>query len=194
MYRSLKYQYIEIYSLESTGTNLLKLRCDITSIALTVLTKMKCILSLTPIPKNVIDRLTESQQLSAYVHWLQTQKHFRQVELFAALGKAEPLISTAEHQKFDLNCWPWPRPLTLILKWGNGDVKTWPTTLTFKSSLPWVKVDLLTKNEGRRPNSSNRRAREKTHKQTERWTLPSPLSPCFVVNNNYLCLLICAYE
>ncbi len=32
---------------------------------------------------------------------------------FAVLDKAEPLILTAVHKKFDLNLWPWPRPWTL---------------------------------------------------------------------------------
>ncbi len=35
--------------------------------------------------------------------------------LFAALGKAEPLISTDTRQKFDLDLWPWPMTLTPTL-------------------------------------------------------------------------------
>ena len=44
--------------------------------------------------------------------------------LFAALGKAQPLILTAARRKFDLDPWPRPQPLTLTLKQGNNDVKT----------------------------------------------------------------------
>ncbi len=87
----------------------------------------------------------------------------------AALGKAEPIKSTASCQTFDLwswpvtltmtfdldhDLWPWPRPLTL--KQCNSDVKhnfrhltydLWPTTLT---NLAKFKVDLHTKYQGRR--------------------------------------------
>ncbi len=85
--------------------------------------------------------------------------------LFVALGKAEPLISTAARQRFDLDLWT--RPLTLNLKQVNSEVKTrflafdldlWPTTLTYNSNLAKVKVDLHTKNRGRRSNGSALRA------------------------------------
>ncbi len=60
--------------------------------------------------------------------------------LFTALGKAEPLISTAAHKKINLDLWPWPRPLTLTWKQGNGNVKTrffciWPWPLTYDLEL-----------------------------------------------------------
>ena len=76
--------------------------------------------------------------------------------LFAALDKAEPLILTAGHQKFNLtfdldpDLWTWLRPLTLTLKQGNSYVKArflafdldlWPTTLTYNPSIAKVKVD-----------------------------------------------------
>ena len=94
-----------------------------------------------------------------------TDKHFRLVTtllcsklavwLFAALGKAEPPISTAANQKFDPDPSPWPVtltstfdldpwPLTLTLKQCNSDANTrfltfdldlWPTTLTYIPSL-----------------------------------------------------------
>ncbi len=101
--------------------------------------------------------------------------------LFAALGKAEPLISTAARDP-----WPWPRPLTLTLtltlKQGNSDVKTqflaldldlWPTTLTYNPIL--VKVDPHAKNQGRWSNGLA--ARAQTDKRTDGRTLPSALSP-----------------
>ncbi len=91
--------------------------------------------------------------------------------LFAALGKAEPLISTAACQKFDLDLWPSSMTLTptltLTLKQGNSDVKTqfqafdldlWPTTLTYNPILAKVKVDPHAKNQGRRSNGSAVRA------------------------------------
>ncbi len=67
--------------------------------------------------------------------------------LFAALGKAGSLISTAVRQKVDLDPWPWPRPLTLTLKQGNSEIKTrfkafdldlWPMTLTYNPNLAKV--------------------------------------------------------
>ena len=73
--------------------------------------------------------------------------------------------------------WPWPRPLTLTLKQGNGDARTgflafdldlWPTTLTYNPRLARVKVDPHAKNQGQRSNGSHRRAR--THRHTDRWT------------------------
>ncbi len=80
--------------------------------------------------------------------------------LFAALSKAEPLISTAARQKLTLtlthdldpDLWPWPWPLTLTLKQGNIEVQTqflafdlWPTTLTYNPNLAKVKVDPIPK-------------------------------------------------
>ncbi len=60
--------------------------------------------------------------------------------LFVALGKAEPLISTAARQRLDLDLWPWRWPLTLTLKQVNSDVKTrffgiWPWSLTYDLDL-----------------------------------------------------------
>ncbi len=46
------------------------------------------------------------------------------VLLFAALGKAEPLISTAARQKFDFDLLPWPMTLTSTF-----DLDLWPLTL-----------------------------------------------------------------
>ena len=87
--------------------------------------------------------------------------------LFAALGKAQPLISTTARQKFYLDLQPWPQPLTLTFKQGTSDVKTrllafaldlWPTTLTYSPSLAKVKVDPHTKNQDQRSNDSAVRA------------------------------------
>ncbi len=105
------------------------------------------------------------------------------VLLFAALGKADPLISTAARQKFDLDLWPWPvtfdpwpwpRPLTLTLKQGNRDVKTqflafdldlWPTTLTYNQNLAKVNVNLHTEYRGGRSNGLD--VRGGTYKQSD---------------------------
>ena len=82
--------------------------------------------------------------------------------LFTALGKAEPLISTAAPE-----IWPLPRPLTLTIKQGNSDVKIqflafdfdpWPTTLNYNLILAKVKVDPEAKNQGRNSNGSAMRA------------------------------------
>ncbi len=102
--------------------------------------------------------------------------------LFAALGKAEPLMSTATCQKFDLDLdrLPWARPLTLTLKQGNSEVKTrilafdpdlWPTTLTYNPNLAKVKVDPRTRIQGH--NYVKRFSRERSDGRT----LPSTLSP-----------------
>ncbi len=114
--------------------------------------------------------------------------------LFAALGKAAPLISTAARQKVDLDLWPWPwpwpRPLTLTLKQGNlsanhdfllFDLDLWPTTLTYNPSLASIKVDPYTRNEGQMSNGSASRAwtNTPTNTQTDGQTLPSALSSCF---------------
>ncbi len=131
-------------------------------------------------------RSTASARLSAYAHWLQAHRQTLWTGngsslLFAALGKAEPLISTAACQKFDLDPWPWHRPLTLTLKRGNSDVKTrflpfdldlWPTTLTYNPSLAKINVDPHTKNQGQRSNGSSRRARTnwQNHKLTNKRT------------------------
>ncbi len=107
--------------------------------------------------------------------------------LFAPLCKAEPLISTAAHQKFDLDPWPWPRPLTLTLRQCNSDVKTrflaldldlWPTTLTYNPNLAKVMVDLHTNYQGRRSNGSGVRALmgERTDGRYQAHYLPASLS------------------
>ncbi len=57
--------------------------------------------------------------------------------LFAALGKAEPIISTAARKRFGLDPWLWPRPLTLT---------------------PTFDLDLHTEYQGRRSNGSGVRA------------------------------------
>ncbi len=111
---------------------------------------------LIPIIKTPIDRvraiirirplITDTQTNTLDWYWLLLH--------FAALGKAEPLISTAARPKFDLDLWPWPMTLTPTLKQGNSDVKTrflafdldlWPTTLTYLPNLAKVKVNLCTK-------------------------------------------------
>ncbi len=122
---------------------------------------------------------------------------------FAALGKAEPLVSTATRQKTwflaiwpwpDLWPWPWPwpvtltRPLTLTLKQGNSEVKTrflafdldlWPAALTYNPKLAMVKVNLRTKYQGRRLNGSAVRGEtgRQMDGQVDGQTLPSTLSP-----------------
>ena len=79
--------------------------------------------------------------------------------LFAVLGKAESLISTAARQKFEIDHWAWPLTLTLKQgnKWGQNTIFgnwPWPTTLTYNPSLAKVKVDADTKNQGQRSNGS----------------------------------------
>ena len=102
--------------------------------------------------------------------------------LFAALDKAEPLISTAARQEFYLDFWHWPRPLTLTLKQGNSDVKTLflafdhdllPTILTYNSNLAEVKVDPHAKNQGRMPSSE--RVRRWMDGQADGRMLPASL-------------------
>ncbi len=47
---------------------------------------------------------------TASARWVDTQTPRTDSDsslLFVALGKAEPLISTAAHQRFDLDPWPW---------------------------------------------------------------------------------------
>ena len=75
-------------------------------------------------------------------------------------------------------------PLTLTSKECNSGVKTrffafdlaiWP--LTYNPNLAKVKVDLHTEYQGRRSNSSA------VTEDTDGRTLPSALSPCFVVDN-----------
>ncbi len=79
---------------------------------------------------------------------------------------------------------------TLTWKQGISNVKTrflafdldiWPVTLTCNPSLPTVKVDPHTKNQGPRSNGSAVRAltSKQTNTQTDRRTLPSTLSSCF---------------
>ncbi len=111
---------------------------------------------------------TALARLSAHAHWLQAHRQTLWTGndsslLFAALGKAEPLISTAVHQEYDLDLWPWPLTLTLNQLWRNCDVKTrflafdldlWPTTLTYNPSLAKVKVEPHAKYWGQRSNGS----------------------------------------
>ncbi len=58
--------------------------------------------------------------------------------LFAALGKAEPLISTAARRKFDLELWPWPVTLTQTFDL-DPDLWPWPW--------PWSYATLMSKHD-----------------------------------------------
>ena len=94
-------------------------------------------------------------------------------ESFAVLGKAKyqygPLRAcrkTAQDRQTD--------PTKQFLPF---DLEPWPTTLIYNPSLAKVKVDPHTKNQGRRSNGSDRRAR--TDKQTHRQT-----------NGRYCCVII----
>ena len=99
--------------------------------------------------------------------------------LLAALGKPEPLISTAACQKFDLDPWSWTQPLTLTSEKGNNNVKTrfWHLTLTYDPTLARVKVDPCAKKPDCRSNSLAVRAH--ANGQTNGRTLPNLLPPCF---------------
>ena len=115
--------------------------------------------------------------------------------LFAALGKAEPLISTAERQKLDLDPWPqhstltydlwhrpWPLTLTLMQSQWIFKHEFWHLTLTFDlrplptRSIPVPKFKVI----GQEVQTEER---WQTHKHIDERTdgraLPSALSFCF---------------
>ncbi len=64
------------------------------------------------------------------------------------------------------------------------DLDLWPTTLTYNPNLANVKVNLHTKYQGRRSNSSAVRA------VTDGRTLPSTWSPCFAVDKETITIIM----
>ena len=91
---------------------------------------------------------------------------------------------------FDLDPWPWPWPSTLTPTFDLKASKQWCKT-QFLVIWPWpmtlTKVDPHRKKQGQRPNGSARRGHtdRQTDKRTDRWTLPSTLSPTFAVDNEW---------
>ncbi len=117
-----------------------------------------------------------------------TDKHPRLVMTLNALcctRQTEPLISTVACQKFELDLWPWPLISTLTLKQGKSDVKT--RFLEFDLELwPTIPGRPLAKYKGQKVKGQNCSAvRALTNGLTDGRTLPSTLSPSFVVDKKW---------